>query len=86
MEELPFVLQYNKRDVPGAIAVEHLDLLLNQRANPFPTVEAVAAQGYNVFATLNAVAEEVLQRFHVTVAGVEPDGRFARSQVGAAVG
>jgi len=86
MDELPFVLQYNKRDVPGAVAVEHLNLLLNHRSNPFPIVEAVAAQGYNVFATLNSVAEEVLQRFHVTVAGVDPDGRLARTQVGAAVG
>lgn len=68
MEELPFVLQYNKRDVPGAVAVEHLNLLLNDRPVPFPVVEAVASQGYNVFATLNAVAEEVLQRFHATVA------------------
>lgn len=85
MEEHPFVLQYNKRDVPGAVAVEHLNLLLNQRANPFPVVEAVASQGYNVFATLNAVAEEVLQRFHVSVGGAGADGRPARNGVGATV-
>jgi signal recognition particle receptor subunit beta len=85
MEEVPFVLQVNKRDVPGAVAVEHLNLLLNQRATPFPVVEAVSSQGYNVFATLNAVAEEVLQRFHVSIAGSGGDVRSARSEAGVPV-
>jgi hypothetical protein len=85
MEEVPFVLQFNKRDVPGAVAVEHLNLLLNQRATPFPVVEAVSSQGYNVFATLNAVAEEVLQRFHVSIAGSGGDVRSARSEAGVPV-
>ncbi len=86
MDELPFVLQYNKRDVPGAVAVEHLNLLLNQRPTPFPVVEAVASQGYNVFATLNSVAEEVLQRFHASVASGGGPGWGVRDQVGATVG
>jgi hypothetical protein len=86
MDELPLVLQYNKRDVPEAVAVEHLNLLLNQRPTPFPVVEAVASQGYNVFATLNAVAEEVLHRFHASVVAQGEEGWASRSQVGATVG
>jgi signal recognition particle receptor subunit beta len=69
LAELPFVFQFNKRDLPDAVPVEVLQRELNGSAAPFPVVEAVASQGYNVFATLNAVAEEVLQRFHATTAG-----------------
>ncbi|MEM1296647.1 MAG: ADP-ribosylation factor-like protein [Verrucomicrobiota bacterium] len=64
LEELPFVLQYNKRDLPDAVAVDHLNMVLNQRENPVPVFEAVASQGYNVFATLNEVAQETIRRFH----------------------
>tara|TARA_R110002096_G_scaffold24760_6_gene77929 strand:- start:4860 stop:5522 length:663 start_codon:yes stop_codon:yes gene_type:complete len=64
LDELPFVLQYNKRDLPDAVAVDHLNLVLNQREKPVPVFEAVASQGYNVFATLNEVAQETIRRFH----------------------
>ncbi len=64
IDEMPFVLQYNKRDLPDAVAVDHLDMVLNQRSSPVPVFEAVASQGYNVFATLNAVAQETIRRFH----------------------
>jgi hypothetical protein len=67
LEEMPLVLQYNKRDVPGAMAMEHLDLLLNQRAVRSPVFASVASEGKNVFATLNAVSQEVLRRFHESV-------------------
>ncbi|MEO0445127.1 MAG: ADP-ribosylation factor-like protein [Verrucomicrobiota bacterium] len=67
LEELPFVLQYNKRDVEGAVASEHLDMVLNQRSTSFETFETVASTGVNVFATLNAVSKEVLRRFHGSV-------------------
>ncbi len=64
LDEMPFVLQYNKRDLPDAAEVAHLNMLLNQREHPVPVFEAVASQGYNVFATLNAVAQETIRRFH----------------------
>ena len=37
---------------------------MNAGEEPFPFFEGVASQGYNVFATLNAVAQEILRRFH----------------------
>lgn len=77
LEELPLVLQYNKRDVPGAIAPNHLDLMLNQRAVKVPVFEAVASAGKNVFATLNAVSQEVLRRFHESVSHELPAGAVA---------
>ncbi|MFT5465789.1 MAG: signal recognition particle receptor subunit beta [Verrucomicrobiales bacterium] len=64
LQDLPLVLQYNKRDVPGAIARDHLDMVLNGGPKQLQVFETVAAQGINVFATLNAVAQETIARFH----------------------
>ncbi len=63
---LPLVLQYNKRDLPGVASVTELDRALNNGAigRRLSTFEAVAPQGHNVLATLNAVSQEILRRFH----------------------
>ncbi|MCZ6766665.1 MAG: GTPase domain-containing protein [bacterium] len=60
LEEIPFVLQYNKRDMPDVITVEELEQELNPEQ--YPSVEAVAVQGTGVFDTLKAVAKGVLAR------------------------
>jgi signal recognition particle receptor subunit beta len=62
--QVPLVLQYNKRDLPEAAPRAHLDYLLNRLPQPLPAFETVASRGVNVFATLNAVTQMVLQRFH----------------------
>jgi hypothetical protein len=77
LEEIPFVLQYNKRDVGEAVEVEHLELVLNQRRVRMPFFETVASEGVNVFATLNAVSQEVLRRFHESVNDELPAGAVA---------
>jgi len=64
LASLPLVVQYNKRDLPGIAPVQYLEFVLNNGAQRFPHYEAAAAAGANVFATLNALAQEVLQRFH----------------------
>ena len=56
----PFVLQWNKRDVPGAVSVATLDRYLNRRH--VPAVEAVARAGDGVFPTLRAVCKAVMAR------------------------
>lgn len=68
LQGLPLVIQYNKRDLPNAAPIPYLDYLLNNGPAKFPTFESVASQGVNVFATLNAVSQLVLQRFHSVVA------------------
>jgi signal recognition particle receptor subunit beta len=55
---VPFVIQYNKRDLPGVADVAHLRALLNP--NGAPEVLAAAARGQGVFETLKAVARRVL--------------------------
>ncbi len=55
LSRVPFVIQYNKRDVPGAIAVDGLRASLN--TNNVPDFEAVATTGKGVFETLKAVVK-----------------------------
>lgn len=59
LEKLPFVLQYNKRDLPNVVSVEDLQRALNGRSVPW--YEAVATSGAGVFETLKAIAKLVLQ-------------------------
>ncbi len=56
---IPYVLQFNKRDLPSAVAYDEMYRLLNVKGEP--TFEAVATQGTGVFETLKAVAKLVLQ-------------------------
>jgi len=60
IEDIPFVIQYNKRDMPEIISIDDL----NQELNPegYPAYEAVAVDGDGVFDTLKAVAKGVLQK------------------------
>ena len=60
LEDVPWVLQYNKRDLPNAVPLEHLNKALNARG--VPAFQAVAYQGPGVFDTLKAVSKSVLAR------------------------
>ncbi len=58
LKSVPFVLQFNKRDLPSAVLVDDMYRLLNFKGEP--TFEAVATKGIGVFETLKAVAKQVL--------------------------
>jgi signal recognition particle receptor subunit beta len=58
LEKLPFVIQYNKRDLPSAMSVEELRKELN--ILNVPDYEACAATGEGVFETLKAIAKLIL--------------------------
>jgi len=53
------VIQYNKRDLPGVLAVNELEDVFNFRA--LPSFSAVAVDGEGVFPTLKSVSSLVLQ-------------------------
>jgi mutual gliding-motility protein MglA len=55
---IPYVLQLNKRDLPNALPVETLAQELVRKGEP--VFEAIAAQGDGVFETLKEVARQVL--------------------------
>jgi hypothetical protein len=58
LEQLPFVIQYNKRDLPNVTPVAELRELLNP--DNVPEFEACAQTGEGVFETLKAVAKLIL--------------------------
>ena len=63
--EFPVVLQYNKRDLPNALAVAILDKYLRYRgadSNLVERFEAVASNGRGVFDTLKAISKLVISR------------------------
>ncbi|HXG02441.1 MAG TPA: ADP-ribosylation factor-like protein [Candidatus Binatia bacterium] len=60
LDDLPYVLQYNKRDLANVAPVEYLEFLLNRRARRVPFFEAVAVEGKGVFDTLNTISRMAL--------------------------
>jgi signal recognition particle receptor subunit beta len=58
LRNMPYALQFNKRDLPTAVSAEEMYRLLNYKEEP--TFEAVATKGTGVFETLKAVAKVVL--------------------------
>lgn len=59
LDEIPFAIQYNKRDLSEIISVEELEQELNPQR--YPSFEAVAVKGTGVFDTLKGVAKSVLR-------------------------
>ncbi len=60
LDNIPWVLQYNKRDLAGAMPIERLEKECNERG--VPSFEAVASEGLGVFATLKAISKLILNR------------------------
>jgi signal recognition particle receptor subunit beta len=79
-DEIPVVLQYNKRDLPNALPIE----ILNERMNPhnYPFYEAIAVRGVGVEDTLKAVTKLVFKSLSVKYG----DGATAPSPPGRAPG
>ncbi|MDW8145599.1 MAG: GTPase domain-containing protein [Roseiflexaceae bacterium] len=59
-QDFPIVLQYNKRDVPGALPVATLDKYLNTLG--WQRFEATATIGAGVFDTLKAISKLVISK------------------------
>ncbi len=58
--ETPFVIQYNKRDLPNIAPLNQLEKLLNPLK--VPSFEAVASEGIGVFSTLKEISKLVLKK------------------------
>ena len=58
LDKIPYVVQYNKRDLPNAVEVPELRSILNPAK--VPDFEAQARSGEGVFDTLKAVSKLVL--------------------------
>lgn len=59
IEEIPMILQYNKRDLPEVATIEQLQDVLNRWNIPY--YEAVAFKGIGVFDTLKGICKLVIE-------------------------
>ncbi len=58
IDDIPIVLQYNKRDLKNICSVEELNEALNKKGYPY--VEAIAITGKGVFETLKLISKYTL--------------------------
>lgn len=65
LEELPFIIQYNKRDLKNVMSVQEMDQALNYLR--VPTHEAVAPTGKGVTETLVAISRLVFSHLRKTL-------------------
>jgi signal recognition particle receptor subunit beta len=63
LKDIPYVIQYNKRDVPHAAPVEYMEFLLNNRDVQVPSFSACANKCEGVFETLNMITRLLLHKF-----------------------
>lgn len=71
LDKIPYVLQYNKRDLPNAAPTDYMEYLLNNRDLQVPSFESTADQTLGVFETLNMITRMLLQKY-VTESGGKP--------------
>lgn len=63
LAQIPYVIQYNKRDLPNVAPVDYMEFLLNSRDVEVPSVEATASKCDGVFETLNLITRMLLNKF-----------------------
>ena len=63
LADIPYVLQYNKRDLPNAAPVDYMEFLLNNRDVQVPSFTASASKCEGVFETLNMITRMLLHKF-----------------------
>jgi signal recognition particle receptor subunit beta len=83
LEELPLVLQYNKRDLSNVLGLEELEESLNP-ARQYESYEACAVLGQGVFETLKAISKITLRSLKKRMLGEERSGRPTPSFVATA--
>jgi signal recognition particle receptor subunit beta len=63
LADVPYVFQYNKRDLPDAAPVDYLEYLLNDGEAHVPSFESVADRCEGVFEPLNMITRLLLNKF-----------------------
>jgi signal recognition particle receptor subunit beta len=63
LADIPYVVQYNKRDLSNVAPVEYMDFLLNNRNVEVPSFSASANKCEGVFETLNMITRILLHKF-----------------------
>jgi hypothetical protein len=63
LADIPYVLQYNKRDLPNVAPAEYMEFLLNNLEEQVPSFSACANKCEGVFETLNMITRLLLHKF-----------------------
>src|SRR5881296_1248753 len=63
LADIPYVVQFNKRDLPNAAPAEYMEFLLNNRELEVPTFMGCAHKCEGVFETLNMITRLLLHKF-----------------------
>ncbi len=63
LEDIPYILQFNKRDLPNIAPVEYMDFMLNQQEEKAAFFESVASQCVGVYEALNMICKIVMAQF-----------------------
>jgi signal recognition particle receptor subunit beta len=63
IDEIPCVLEYNKRDLPNVAPANYMEYVFNNRKKRLQSFETISSTGQNVFAALNAVSQILLHKF-----------------------
>jgi len=63
LADIPYVIQYNKRDMDNLAPIEFMEYLVNNKDVQVPYFEAAAPKCVGVFETLNAITRLLLQKF-----------------------
>jgi signal recognition particle receptor subunit beta len=79
IRKIPLVIQYNKRDLPGALSVAELNAKINSIGAP--TFEAVAVKGEGVMQTLKGISKLVVDRLNEEYAPVKTPTAAAATPV-----
>ena len=84
LDRIPWIIQYNKRDLPDTYSVEELERVLNPRR--VPSFEAVATSGQGVFDSFKAIARMLLKHLSAEIGVQVVPSTSAASEGGATAG
>lgn len=76
LEDIPHVIQYNKRDMPDLVSLEELDEKVNKYA--VPSFEGVAFKGTGVFDTLKSISKMVINKYNATASFGATTSKFKK--------
>lgn len=82
LETMPFVMQYNKRDLPDALPLDVLHRALNPQAK-YAEYEAIATDGTGCRESLRDVASQLLKKLNAT-ANIVTDEEVVTERLGVA--
>ena len=71
LDKIPFVFQYNKRDLRNILPVEAMDRHLNH--DGYPVLEGAALHSVGVFETLKTISKKTLAAVHRKISGTQEE-------------